>query len=156
SFSIEVGGFRTFSPFLFTVTRHTSQPATIVITGGANQSGQAGAQLPSPLKARVQDAAGNALSNVAVVWQPVTPQSVSLSSVVSTSDSNGMVSAVATLGSAVGPAQVQLRSADGAIQVVFNLTVTQPTQPVGEHGTPASILITAGNNQTGPSGAPLP
>jgi protocatechuate 3,4-dioxygenase beta subunit len=154
SFSIEVGGFRTFSPFLFSVTRHTSQPAAIVITGGANQSGQTAAQLPAALTARVQDAAGNALSNVAVVWQPL--NSVSLSNVVSTSDANGMVSAIATLGSTVGPAQVQLRTADGAIQVAFNLTVTQPSQPVGEHGTPASILITGGNNQTGPSGVPLP
>jgi hypothetical protein len=157
SFSIEVGGFRTFSPFLFTVTRHTGQPATIVITGGANQSGQPGVQLPAPLTARVQDAAGNALSNVPVVWQPVNPQSVSLSSVVATSDANGMVSAIATLGAAIGATQVQLRTANGGIQAVFNLTVTQTQQPGGgAHGTPASILITGGNNQSGPSGATLP
>jgi adhesin/invasin len=157
SFSIEVGGFRTFSPFLFSVTHagSTGQAAAIVITGGANQSGLPGAQLPAALTARVQDAAGRALSNVPVIWQPVNSQSVSLSSVVSTSDANGIVSAIATLGSAVGPAQVQLRTANGAAQAVFNLTVTQ-SQPVGGHGTPASILITGGNNQTGPSGAPLP
>jgi adhesin/invasin len=157
AYSIEVGGFRTFSPFQFTVTHRSGQPGAIVITGGSNQSGQAGAQLPAPLTARVQDATGNALSNVSVVWQPLNPQAVSLSSVVSTSDANGMVSAIATLGSAIGPAQVQLSTAGGAAQVVFNLTVTQPQQPpVGGHGTPASILITGGNNQSGPPGAALP
>ena len=45
-------------------------------------------------------------------------------SVVSTSDSNGLVSANATLGSTAGPAQVQLRTADGAAQTVFNLSAT--------------------------------
>jgi hypothetical protein len=158
AFSIEVGGFRTFSPFQFTVTRRGGQPATIVITGGANQSGAPGAQLPVPLTARVQDAAGNALSNVAVVWQPVNPQVVSLSNVVSSSDANGMVSAIATLGSVVGQTQVQLRTANGGIQVIFNLTVTQSSPPPGggQHGTPASILITGGNNQSGPPGVALP
>jgi adhesin/invasin len=156
SFSIEVGGFRTFSPFQFSATHHTGQAATIVITGGNNQSGAPGAQLPAPLTARVQDAAGNPLPNTPVVWQPTNPQAVSLSSVVSTSDANGMVSAIARLGSALGSAQVQLSAANGAAQVTFNLTVTQSQPPpVGGHGTPASILITSGNNQSGPPGATL-
>ncbi len=130
-----------------------SQSSTLIVVGGNNQSGLAGAQLPLPLTARIVDAAGNPSPNASVVWQPL--NSVSLNNVVSTSDANGMVSAIATLGSAIGPAQVQLRTANGAVQVVFNLTVTQ-SQPVGGHGTPASILITGGNNQTGSSGTPLP
>ena len=158
SFSIEVGGFRTFSPFQFSVTHHSTQPATILITGGNNQSGAPGAQLPTPLTARVQDASGNPLPNVPVVWQPTNSQAVSLSGVVSTSDANGMVSAIAKLGTALGSTQVQLSAANGAVQVTFNLTVTQsqPPPPVGGHGTPASILITGGNNQSGPPGAALP
>ena len=163
SFSIEVGGFRTFSPFQFTVThKSSSTPASIVITGGNNQSGQPGAQLAAPLTARVQDAAGNPLPNVAVVWQPVNAQAVSLSSVVSTSDANGMVSAIARLGSLAGTTQVQVQTTSGSPQATFNMTtvVTSPVTPPptggGGHGTPASILITGGNNQSGLPGAALP
>jgi Bacterial Ig-like domain (group 1). len=158
NFSIEVGGFRTFSPFQFTVTHKSSAPASIVITGGNNQSGQPGAQLASPLTARVQDAAGNPLPNIAVVWQPVNAQAVSLSSVVSTSDANGMVSAIARLGSIAGTTQVQVQTTSGSPQATFNLTtvVTVPPPGGGGHGTPASILITGGNNQSGLPGAALP
>ena len=157
-YDIQVGGYRTFAGFPFTVTQGgpSTQPTeTISILGGANQSGAPGTQLPTPLTARVQNASGAPLPNVAVVWQATGP--VSLSHVSSTSDANGVVSAIATLGSTAGAAQAQVRTADGAAQASFNLTVTQGTTPPPTGvGQPASIRITGGNNQSGAAGARLP
>lgn len=158
-FSINVGEFRTFSPFRFTVTPGAGQVATALrITGGNNQSGLPGSRLPAALTARVEDAAGNPVSNVAVVWQPLAAQAVSLSGVTSTSDANGLVSATATLGSAVGAAQVQLRIANTTIQAVFSLIVGQqaPPPPVPAQGQAAALRILGGNNQSGAPGARLP
>src|SRR6266566_343681 len=124
-FSIEVGGgFRTFSPYLFAVTQGsgTSAPFHISIVSGNSQSGAPGAQLPLRLTARVEDAVGNPLANVPVVWQP---QSVTLSGIISTSDANGIVSAIATLGSTTGPAQVQVRTTDASVQATFSLAIGQ-------------------------------
>src|SRR5262249_32525917 len=124
TFSIEVGGgFRTFSPFRFNVTQGSSQPSAfrMVITGGNNQSGAPGSQLPARLTARIEDAFGNPVPNMQVIWQP--GSSVSLSAIVSTSDAAGMVSASARLGSISGPAQVQVTTTNGAAQATFNLTV---------------------------------
>src|SRR5579863_8986226 len=158
SFSIVVGGYRTFSPFLFSVSNATTaQPAQIIVLSGSNQSGLAGAQLPVPLLAKLVDASGNPVPNVPVVWQSV---NASLNGVVYTSTANGAVSAIVTLGLAAGPAQVQLRTASGNLQTVFTFTVagssSTPPPPVSGQGTPASILITGGNNQSGPPGARLP
>jgi uncharacterized protein (TIGR03437 family) len=128
---------------IFNLTVAQSQPAALTILSGNNQSGMAGAQLPQPLIARVVDASGSPLSNVAVVWQPVN-QSVSLSSVVTTSDGNGLVSAIGTLGSSAGPAQVQVRIANASVQTVFTLQALISL---------TGIAIAGGNNQqTVPSG----
>ena len=153
-FSIEVGGgFRTFGPFQFTVGQSQAQAAVIRITGGNNQAGLPGVLLPSPLTARVEDTAGNPLPGVAVTWQPVVAQSVVLSNVVSTSDTNGIVSARVTLGNSVGSAQVQVRTASAA-EAIFSLTVRQPAS--GSQTQPATLRILSGNNQSGPVGTRLP
>src|SRR5262249_15521180 len=95
------------------------QPATLRILSGNNQSGPPGARLPSPLTARVEDATGNPLPNVPVIWD--TPSAVTLSGVSSASDGSGIVSATATLGSVVGVVQVTLRTT-GGIQTPFGVT----------------------------------
>jgi uncharacterized protein (TIGR03437 family) len=164
TFSVEVGGgFRIFSPFKYTVTAGGGQPAVfrISITGGNGQSGPPNAQLPARLTARVEDASGNPLPNVPVVWAAVNPQAVSLSGVVSASDASGIVSATAILGSVIGPAQVQVSSNGGAVKTFFNLTVNQSTPPPGggggdRPGAPAVLRIISGNNQSGPAGSRLP
>ena len=151
-FSIEVGGgFRTFGPFHFAVTQAQTLTTVIRITGGNNQAALPGVMLPAPLTARVEDSAGHALPGVGVTWQPVVAQTVVLSSVVSTSDSNGIVSALATLGSTVGSVQVRVRTTSGA-EAIFNLTVRQPasTGPA-----PARLHILSGNNQSGTVGTRL-
>ena len=62
----------------------------------------------------------NPIPNVPVVWQALTPQSVSLAGAASTSDAHGLVSATAILGS-VGQSQVQLKIANLSVQTVFLL-----------------------------------
>src|SRR6185503_14708083 len=111
----------------------------IVITGGNNQTGAAGSQLPTRLTARVENAFGNPVPNMQVIWQG--SSSVSLSSIVSTSDSAGMVSAAATLGATAGPTQVFVTTANGSAQATFNLTVAQSTTS-GPGGTPAGVPST--------------
>src|SRR5262249_46344978 len=105
---------------VFTLTALQPQPVTLRILDGNNQSGPPGRQLPVPLTARVEDATGNPVPNVSVIWQVLTPQSVSLGISGAASDANGIVSATAVLG-AVGAAQVQVRVANLPVQTSFNL-----------------------------------
>ena len=112
--------------FTLTVSGSSStptQPSTATalrILGGDNQSGPPGSRLPAPLTARVEDGFGNPIPNVAVVWQPITPQSVSLDDLITVSDANGIVSATAIL-SSTGLAQVQVRIANLPVLTFFNL-----------------------------------
>src|SRR5207247_5878271 len=85
---------------IFTMTVIQAQPASLRILTGANQSVLAGAVAQLPLTARVEDAAGNPLPNIPVVW---TGQSVSVNAAAAVSDANGTVSASATMGSTAGP-----------------------------------------------------
>src|SRR5260370_41490277 len=120
------------------------------VVGGDNQSGPPGARLSTPLTARVEDAAGNPVPNVFVVWQPVGGQPVSLTNLVSVSNGNGLVFANAQLGSTLGPTQVQVRILNSAVQAAFSLAVNPPQA--------AFLRILGGDNQSGPPGrlpAPL-
>ena len=86
-----------------------SQPSAATalrILGGDNQSGLPGSRLPAPLTARVEDASGRPVPNVAVNWE--TSQGVSLIAPAFASDANGIVSASATLGLAAGPVRPPL------------------------------------------------
>ena len=80
----------------------------------------------------MEDAAGNPLPNVPVTWLP--SNSVMLTSTVSTSDSTGVVSTIATPTSASAPLQVVLQTigtqqtpfgpaAGSTITVTFNVTI---------------------------------
>src|SRR5262249_51978888 len=103
---------------------------------------------------------------------------VTLSNIVSTSDSNGVISAVATPISATQPVEVDLQ-AQGAIPTVFgnaavtlqggfNIAVSGGGNGGGNgngngggsttpgQGSPAGLRILSGNNQTGPVGQVLP
>ncbi len=106
-------------------------PVTLVVTAGDpggfknvqgnNQEGVAGARLPIALAAEVTDSFGNTITGGNVTWEVPVAGSVTLSNVVSTSDNLGRVSALATLGTTPGTAQVILRA--GSASVTFNLTV---------------------------------
>ena len=91
------------------------------ILQGNNQTGIAGQQLPLALVAQVTDAFGNILPGQQVTFEVVNTGSVILRNVFSTSDQNGKVSALATLGGTPGAQQVRVKI--GGIASTFTLTV---------------------------------
>lgn len=91
------------------------------ILQGNNQTGIAGQQLPLALVVQVTDAFGNILPGQQVTFEVVNPGSVILKNVFTTSDQNGKVSALATLGGTGGAQQVRVKI--GSITSTFTLTV---------------------------------
>src|SRR5207244_1709835 len=79
-----------------------------------------GQRLPSALVAQVTDAFGNILPGQKVTFEVVNPGSVTLSNIFDTSDANGNVSALATLGGTPGPQQVRVKI--GNVTSTFTLT----------------------------------
>lgn len=100
-------------------------PGVVKIVQGNNQTGKPGQQLPLALLIHVTDSGGNTVSGTAVNWQVLTAGAVTLSNVVSITDSNGNASALATLGSIGGVAQVKATA--GTASATFNLTVNIPS-----------------------------
>lgn len=93
----------------------------INILQGNNQTGIAGQQLPLALVAQVTDAFGNLLAGQQVTFEVVTPGTVILRNVFTTSDQNGKVSALATLGGTPGAQQVRVKI--GGISSTFTVNV---------------------------------
>ncbi len=115
----------------------------INITGGNNQSGAPGQQLAGTLTATLTDSAGTPVSGTTVVFEPVVPGTATLRNQVLTSDAQGVVSAQVTLGTATGPVQIRVRTADGSASAVFALSVV----------TSASTLVAvSGDTQTALAG----
>ena len=81
-------------------------------TGGDNQSGHVGTTLPVPLIAQVKDSYLNPVPGVSVTWA-VSSGGGSLSAVTTTSDAQGTVSAIWTLGPTVGAQTVSVAIAAG-------------------------------------------
>lgn len=96
-------------------------PGLLRIVQGNNQSGAPGQRLPLAFLIEVQDGFGNVLPGQTVTWEVATPNSITLANVVSTSDANGRVSALGTLGSIAGSNQVRVKI--GNITQTFNFTV---------------------------------
>ncbi len=91
------------------------------ILQGNNQTGIAGQQLPLALVAQVTDAFGNILPGQKATFEVVNAGTVILKNVFDTSDQNGKVSALATLGGTPGPQQVRVKI--GGIASTFTMTV---------------------------------
>lgn len=124
SFTYTVGYTRTSTGSTdFTVT--PGPPATIQIIQGNNQAGTPGQTLPLALRIHVTDSAGNTVQGAAVNWKVVTPGTVTLSNIITATDSTGDASALATLGSIGGAAQVTVTV--GSATATFNLVVNIPT-----------------------------
>jgi len=134
--TITTGGFNT-KPIQLTVT--PGPPAQMRILQGNNQSGNPGQTLPLALVAEVTDAGGNILEGVPVVWEVVTPGTLTLSNVVARSAYNGRVLALVTLGSTPGTHQVRVRSVEGNAAATFSVTVNV---------TIAQLLKVSGDGQT--------
>ena len=121
-FIATIGYTFTSAKFPFTVT--AGAPATVQIKQGNNQTGNPGQTLPLALLVHVTDSGGNTVTGAAVTWQVLTAGAVTLSNVVSVTDSNGNASALATLGTIGGAAQVMATA--GTASATFNLTINIP------------------------------
>ncbi len=135
TFIAVVGNTHTSVPVPFTVT--AGAPGTVEITQGNNQTGAPGQTLPLALKVHVTDSGGNVDPGVAVNWKVVTAGAVTLSNVIGKTDSNGNASALATLGSIAGVAQVTATA--GSVTATFSLNVNIPS---------AGIQKVSGDEQT--------
>jgi len=135
TFYANVGYFQNTANFIIQIT--AGPPGIVKIVQGNNQSGTPSQKLPMALVVQVTDAFGNILSGVPVTWSVVTPGTVTLSSIISTSDPSGEASALATLGSIAGNAQVKVTA--GSVSATFTLTVNIPS---------AGITKVSGDAQT--------
>jgi hypothetical protein len=135
SFVATVGYTHNSFSFPFKVT--AGAPSTLQMTQGNNQTGGPGQTLPVALVVHVTDTGGNIVTGAAVTWKVVTAGTVTLSDVVSVTDSNGDASALATLGAIGGVAQVTATA--GSASVTFNLTVNIPS---------TGLLKISGDQQT--------
>ncbi len=121
-------------------------PADVQIKQGNNQTGTPGERLPLALLVHVTDSGGNTATGASVNWQVASaPGTVTLSNEISTTDSNGNASALATLGSIAGVAQVTATA--GSATATFNLTVNIPS---------AAIQKVSGDQQSVTVGAAFP
>lgn len=133
--NVNVGAFNNQAPLTLTVL--PGDPGRITIQRGNNQSGLPGAQLPEALVAVISDAFGNPLPGVKATFTVVTPGTVTLRNIFDTSDAQGRVSALATLGGTPGPQQV--RVSVGNLSQTFTLTV---------NATFGSVTAVSGSGQT--------
>ncbi len=133
---VNTGGFNVKT---ISLTVKPGPPAQMRIVQGNNQSGDPGQRLPLALVAQVTDAGGNILEGVPVVWEVVTPGTLTLANVVTASDYLGRVSASVTLGSTPGTHQVRVRSREGSAVATFSVTVNV---------TVSQLVKVSGDNQT--------
>ena len=90
----------------FSLTKDISEPYSITMVSGNNQSGDVGTQLSSPLKVQVKDGEGNGYEGSMVTFS-VTSGSGALSSNTVSTDANGYAQTSWTLGSITGMQTVE-------------------------------------------------
>ena len=113
-------------------------PTTLAIAGGNGQTGETGAQLASPLQARVTNQGGDPIAGTSVNWS-ATGAAVSAPTVAS--NNSGVSQVTVTLGSVAGPITIVAES-NGLTgsPLTFNATAVAPTPP------PNSASITVRND----------
>lgn len=136
------GEFRDLPTVQLTIT--VGGPGKVLIVTGNNQQAPVNQALPTPLTARVTDAGGNPLNNVAVNWT-VTRGTATLSGARSVTDSNGNTSVRASLGAVPGPVTIRA-SVDNEVFAAFTLTATVVY---------GGLRVTGGDDQTALTGAPF-
>ena len=120
TYTIFVGGaFYSFPSATLTVT---GGPASMIkYISGNNQTVNSGVKATLPLTAEVTDSGGNPSNNAKVTWS-VIAGTATLTNQVTTSPSNGLVSASVT--PTVGPVQVKVALAsNSSVQYTFNVNV---------------------------------
>ncbi|HTQ53752.1 MAG TPA: hypothetical protein VMI94_04780 [Bryobacteraceae bacterium] len=163
SYSIVVGGnpsFPSFGPTQFTVT--AGPPALLKYSSGSPQTVNSGIQAPLPLNAKVTDLGGNPTAGGTVKWT-VTAGVATLSSLVTTSPSTGIVSARVT--PTVGPVTVTCTLTSNTAQVVnftinvnivaTGLSITSGDQQEANENDPftSPLIVTVVNNSAPVQGA---
>lgn len=99
-------------------------PANIRMIAGENQpAAPPNTELTGTLVAQVEDAAGNILPNVPVVWSVNPPGAATLINASNASDPAGKISARVRLGAIPGPGTITVRTATGTGQYIFHFTV---------------------------------
>ncbi len=118
NFTIVIGATSDYPGYTYNV--EAGPPAAFVGLSGNNQTGNPGQTLPLLLGATLTDLGGNPVPNAPVTFSTV--GAVTLSRVSTSSDANGNVAAIATLGNGAGPVQVTVSAGNG-VSATFNLTI---------------------------------
>jgi protocatechuate 3,4-dioxygenase beta subunit len=127
----------------FVVTAAIGSPASMSIASGNLQKGPVASLLPVPLKVRIKDAKGNALSGISVRFSDAGAGGT-LSSPTATTDPSGYASTSYTTGTKSGV--VSITASAAGLSSVFKETVLA--------GPPSSPSIYSGNLQTVKAGFP--
>jgi hypothetical protein len=107
SLTASSGTLTTATTSLFNIT--PAAASQIVIASGDGQGGTVNTALAAPFVARVKDAFGNSVAGVSVSWA-VASGGGSLSSTTNTSDANGLVQTLLTMGPTAGTNTVTVTS----------------------------------------------
>ncbi len=138
------GGYTTAT---FTETALAGAPASIVTVSGFSQSGIVGTTLPAPLVAKVKDTYGNIVPNASVSFADAGLNGT-FSPNPATTGTNGEASTNFTLPTTAKNNFSATASSGSATPATFHETAVA--------GAPASLIIIAGNKQTGTHGTQLP
>src|SRR5687768_2234210 len=98
-------------------------PAGMTAVAGANQDGQAGTALPTPLTAKVVDAQGRPVASVGVTFS-IASGGGTLSATTDTTDAEGLASVTWTVGPLLGAARAEARAPGVLVPAVFNANIT--------------------------------
>jgi hypothetical protein len=128
---------------LFTEYATGDAPAALVAISGNNQTAPVNTALPQPLVVQVNDASGNPVTGVSVVFSA---PSGTVTGSPATSTSSGTVSVNYTTGSSVGT--ITITAAVNGLNTQFSVNVGA--------GAPATVAISGGNNQFATAGSMLP
>jgi adhesin/invasin len=130
---------------LFSAKAVSRVPATIAILSGGNQSGLPNTALTTPIVARVSDAQNAPIAGATVAWS-ATGAGATFNPASGTTDAQGQVSTLATLGATPGTTTVT--ATVGTSTATTTLTTTTPAQP--------TLTIVAGDQQSAVAGTTLP
>jgi hypothetical protein len=119
-------------------------PSAVMVVQGADQSAQAGKDLPTPIVFRVVDSTGAGMPRITVSLS-VAAGGGAVTPVSDTTDAHGEVSAKWTLGPSV---------VDQSIQATVPGVAAAPVHATGI--LPAQIVVAQGNNQSAKTGSALP
>ena len=136
-------------PLVFSAVARAGAAATMSILAGNNQSATVGRTLPVDPSVRITDALGNPIAGQEVVFEVIDGGGSAVARRPVT-DANGTATVGAwTLGDTPGANTLRATATGLSVQpVVFTALATA--------GAPASLTISAGNNQTATAGALLP